>query len=89
MGMLYYECEKCKGCIAIQGQLVGFVKCENCKHEITHCKNRMFAKKHFKCLGCNLHVSFDSNGKATAMCVKCDIPIPELKMKITKYIITS
>ena len=82
MGLLYYECEKCKGCIGIMGSLVGFVKCENCKHKITNCKNRVFHKKHFKCPKCGLHVSFDSNGKATARCIKCDKVCEEITAEV-------
>lgn len=77
MGMLYYECKKCKGCIAIMGNFVGFVLCENCKRWIQEDKDPMFKKHNVQCYDCKFKVSYQSMDEAPdARCVKCDRRMP-------------
>jgi len=75
MGMLYYDCKKCKGCIAIFGNSVGFIKCEDCKKWIHNDKGHKFQKHITRCPQCSFTVSFESMdkvGETETRCVKCD-----------------
>jgi len=72
MGSLYKECKKCKGCIAIFGQYVGFIICEDCKIWIQEDEKPMFQKHIVRCPTCSFTVSFQCMGKIDTRCVKCD-----------------
>lgn len=74
MGMLYYECKKCKRVIGIYGQFIGFIKCESCNSWIQNNKEPKFQKYKVKCSNCNFEVSFQAMGTVYTRCVKCDIP---------------
>ena len=72
MGMLYKECSKCKGCIGIMGQYVGFIKCDSCNNWIQEDKDPMFKKHIVRCPTCSFIVSFQCMGEIYTRCIKCD-----------------
>lgn len=73
MGMLYKECSKCKGCIGIMGQYVGFIKCENCDNWIQGDKDPIFKRHKVQCPKCAFKVSFQSMDEhEDCRCIKCD-----------------
>lgn len=73
MGMSYKECSKCKGCIGIMGQYVGFIKCEDCKNWIQEDTDSMFKRHRVQCPKCGFTVSFQSMDEhEDCRCIKCD-----------------
>ena len=90
MGMLYEECKKCKGCIAIFGHYVGFIYCDDCKTRMNNnpenYKDSKFQKHIVRCPQCSFTVTFESMdkvGEPETRCVKCDCKMFEGILPIT------
>lgn len=88
MGMLYYECKKCGGCVGLMGQCIGDVKCETCNLFIE--KNipdgeHMFERHNLLCKTCKFNVSFEAMGKPkNVICIKDNLEMKKVIIQKTK-----